>query len=96
MSIARDELLKISRLARLSLSDEELDALTIDLANIVKYVNQLQPVDTHNVKPFAHAATLESVFRDDESIESLPVDAALANAPARHGDFYRVPSVFDT
>jgi aspartyl-tRNA(Asn)/glutamyl-tRNA(Gln) amidotransferase subunit C len=96
MSIARQEVLKIAHLARLCIDDDEIEGLTRDLATIVDYVGQLQSVDTRDVEPFAHAAALHNVFRDDEPQESLPVDAALANAPARQGAFYRVPGVFDT
>ncbi len=96
MSIAREEVLNIAHLARLSLAEHELDSLTRDLATIVDYVRQLQTVDTKSVEPFTHPVNLYNVFREDEPAASLPVDAALANAPARQGDFYRVPGVFDT
>jgi aspartyl-tRNA(Asn)/glutamyl-tRNA(Gln) amidotransferase subunit C len=96
MSIALQDVLKIAHLARLELGDDELKSLTKDLTTIIDYVRQLQAVDTHDVKPFAHAVDLKNVFRDDVLQESLSQDAALANAPARQGDFYRVPGVFES
>jgi aspartyl-tRNA(Asn)/glutamyl-tRNA(Gln) amidotransferase subunit C len=96
MSIAREEVLNIAHLARLSLTEHELESLTRDLATIVNYMRQLQTVDTGSVEPFTHPVNLHNVFREDEPAASLPIDAALANAPARQGDFYRVPGVFDT
>jgi len=96
MSIARQEVLKIAHLARLDLNDDEVESLARDLTTIVDYVRQLQAIDTRNVEPFSHAVDLNNVFRDDEPVESLSQDAALANAPARQGSFYRVPGVFDS
>jgi aspartyl-tRNA(Asn)/glutamyl-tRNA(Gln) amidotransferase subunit C len=51
-------------------------------------------VNTDGVEPLAHALDVHDVFRDDVSGQSLKPDDALANAPARKGDFYRVPPVF--
>jgi aspartyl-tRNA(Asn)/glutamyl-tRNA(Gln) amidotransferase subunit C len=69
--------------------------MTRHLSAIIDYVNQLQAVNTDGVEPLAHALDLTNVFRDDAPAPSLPVEAALANAPARKGDFYSVPAVLD-
>jgi aspartyl-tRNA(Asn)/glutamyl-tRNA(Gln) amidotransferase subunit C len=90
-----DQVRWVAHLARLELSDAELERMTRDLSAIVDYVNQLQKVDTDTVEPLAHALDVQNVFRDDEPRPSLPVDAALANAPDRRGDFYAVPAVLD-
>ena len=66
-------------------AEDELAALTRDLAAIVDYVNQLQAVDTDSVEPLAHALELTNIFRDDGPVPSLPVDQALANAPHSRG-----------
>ncbi len=95
MSLAADQVRWIANLARLEVSAEELTGLTRDLGAIVDYVNQLQTVNTDNVEPLAHAIELTNVFRADEPAASLHVDQALANAPARKGDFYAVPAVLD-
>lgn len=95
MSLSTEEVRWVAHLARLELTDAELATMTRQLSAIVDYVNQLQQVDTSGVEPLAHALEVHNVFRPDERAPSLPVDAALANAPARHGDFYAVPAVLE-
>ncbi len=95
MSLSLDEVRWIAHLARLDLTPAELETMTRDLSAIVDYVNQLQQVNTDGVEPLAHALDIQNVFRDDEPVPSLPVDAALANAPDRHGDFFGVPAVLE-
>ena len=86
---------KVARLARLELTDEEEERLSSELASILDYVEQLGAVDTEGVEPLAHCLPVQNVFRDDEVSESLPIDAALANAPKRSGNFYSVPPILD-
>ncbi len=95
MSLTVDQVRWVAHLGRLQLSDAELETLTRQLSSIVDYVTQLQQVNTAGVEPLAHVADLHNVFRADEPEPSLPVDEALANAPQRQGDFYRVPAVLD-
>jgi aspartyl-tRNA(Asn)/glutamyl-tRNA(Gln) amidotransferase subunit C len=95
MSLTVDQVRWVSHLARLELSDADLETMTRQLSSIVEYVTQLQQVNTEGVEPLAHVAELSNVFRADEPAQSLPVDQALANAPDRQGDFYRVPAVLD-
>jgi aspartyl-tRNA(Asn)/glutamyl-tRNA(Gln) amidotransferase subunit C len=85
----------VAHLARLTLSPDELAAMTDQLGKIIDYVNQLQNVDTEGVEPLAHALDVANVFRDDEPAPSLSTDAALANAPDRRGEYYGVPAVFE-
>ena len=95
MSLTPEQVRWVAHLARLELSDAELETMTRQLRGIVEYVDQLQRVNTDGVEPLAHALDVHNVFREDESRPSLPVDAALANAPDRRGDFYAVPAVLD-
>jgi aspartyl-tRNA(Asn)/glutamyl-tRNA(Gln) amidotransferase subunit C len=95
MSLTADEVRWVAKLARLQLSDTDLETMTKQLAAIVDYVNQLQQVNTDGVEPLNHALPVHNVFRDDELRPSLPIDAALANAPDRRGDFYGVPAVLE-
>jgi aspartyl-tRNA(Asn)/glutamyl-tRNA(Gln) amidotransferase subunit C len=95
MSLTADEVRWVAHLARLELSDAELAAMTPQLAAILDYVGHLQQVDTTGVEPLAHPLPIHNVFREDEPAPCLSVDAALANAPDRQGDFYGVPAVFD-
>jgi len=94
MSLSADEVRKVADLARLEISEAELDTLARQLSAIVDYINQLQQVNTDGVEPLAHALDLHDVFRDDVPGQSLSTDEALANAPARKDNYYRVPPVF--
>ena len=95
MSLSADDVRWIAHLARLELSADELAVITPQLQAIVAYVDQLRQVNTEGVEPLAHPLAIQNVFRGDEPAPSLPVEAALANAPAREGDFYRVPAVLE-
>jgi len=93
MSISRDEVEKVALLARLALSQAELDTMTVQLSEILGYVDLLSEVNTDRVEPMAHALDVADVFRDDCVAPSLPREEALANAPARDDECYRVPAV---
>src|SRR5438128_2702875 len=88
MALTTEQVRWVAHLARLELTAEELQELTPQLSAILDYVNQLQQVNTDGVEPLAHPLDIHNVFRADEPARSLPVDAALANAPDRRGDFY--------
>lgn len=94
MSLTPDDVRKVVDLARLDLTEAELQTMSRQLSAIVDYVNQLQQVNTDGIEPLAHALDLHDVFRDDVPKPSLSEDEALANAPARKGNFYSVPAVF--
>jgi aspartyl-tRNA(Asn)/glutamyl-tRNA(Gln) amidotransferase subunit C len=101
MSLSAQDVRWVAHLARLELSDAELETMTRQLAAIVEYVDQLKQVNTEGVEPLAHALAVHNVFRDDELVPSLPVAEALANAPDKrtdaHGEqFYGVPAVLDS
>jgi aspartyl-tRNA(Asn)/glutamyl-tRNA(Gln) amidotransferase subunit C len=93
MSLTRDDVKKVSLLARLLLGEDELDAMTSQLGRVLDYVQQLEELDTANVEPMAHAIDLVNVFADDALEPSLDREAALANAPKRDEECYRVPAV---
>jgi aspartyl-tRNA(Asn)/glutamyl-tRNA(Gln) amidotransferase subunit C len=93
MSISRQDIKKVALLARLQLTDDELSKMTVELAQIVGYVDQLNEVDTNGIEPMAHAIETANVFRDDVVVASLPRDEALANAPHRDDRGYLVPAV---
>ena len=82
MAITHDTIEKVSLLARLQLSDTEIDSLTNELGQILDYVDQLSEVDTENVAPMAHAIEVSNVFSSDDVKPSLPREQALANAPS--------------
>lgn len=93
MAITRADVENVSMLARLQLSDVEIDRLAGELASIVGYVDQLSQVNTDGVEPMAHAVELSNVFADDKIEPSLPREAALANAPHHNERGYLVPPV---
>jgi aspartyl-tRNA(Asn)/glutamyl-tRNA(Gln) amidotransferase subunit C len=93
MAITRADVENVSLLARLQLSDAELDRLAGELAHIVGYVDQLAEVDTEGVEPMAHAVEVHNVFAADEVSASLPREAALSNAPRHNNRGYLVPPV---
>jgi aspartyl-tRNA(Asn)/glutamyl-tRNA(Gln) amidotransferase subunit C len=93
MSLSRDDVEKVSLLGRLRLSEADLITMTSQLGRIVGYVEQLSELKTDNVEPMAHAFDLQNVFAEDVQGEHLPREAALANAPKRDEECYRVPAV---
>ena len=93
MSLTRADVEKVSLLGRLKLSEAELDTMTAQLTRIVGYVEQLSELDTTNVEPMAHAVEMHNIFADDIIRPSLPREQALANAPKRDSECYRVPAV---
>ena len=95
MSLQPDQVRWVAHLARLDLGEAELETMTRQLSAILEYVDQLQKINTDNVEPLAHPLPIHNVFRHDEPVLSLPVNAALQNAPDRRGNFYGVPAVLD-
>ena len=93
MPLSREEVKKVSLLARLSLSEEDLDKLTTQLGLILGYMELLSEVDTAGVAPMAHPLDVANVFRADTARPSLDRQEALANAPHQDGECYLVPAV---
>jgi aspartyl-tRNA(Asn)/glutamyl-tRNA(Gln) amidotransferase subunit C len=91
--LSRADVEKVALLARLQLSDAELDTMTGQLAQIVGYVDQLAEVNADGVEPMAHAVEVTNVFAEDRVEPSLPREAALANAPRHNDRGYLVPAV---
>ncbi|MBY0587808.1 Asp-tRNA(Asn)/Glu-tRNA(Gln) amidotransferase subunit GatC [bacterium] len=95
MTFTREQVAKVADLARLHLSETEIDSMSRQLTSILEFFDQLQAIDTTGVEPMAHGVAIENVFRDDEKHPGLPPDEALANAPKRAGDFFAVPPILD-
>ena len=85
----------VAKLARLNLSDQEVRLFTGQLATILEHFRQLEQVDTEGVAPLAHPLSPAGVTRADEPQPALNPESALANAPARAGDLFRVPPILD-
>jgi aspartyl-tRNA(Asn)/glutamyl-tRNA(Gln) amidotransferase subunit C len=91
--ISREDVEHVAALARLHLTDEELDRMEGQLSRILEAIAVLQDVDTSHVGPTASVLPLENVMRDDIPADGISREAALANAPLREGDHLRVPLV---
>ncbi|HEY3207349.1 MAG TPA: Asp-tRNA(Asn)/Glu-tRNA(Gln) amidotransferase subunit GatC [Gaiellaceae bacterium] len=92
MAITRDEVLHVARLARLDLTDEEIARMQEQLSAILDAVGKVAELDLADVEPTAHPLELANVWAEDEPRPCLPVEEALANAPDRAGNFFRVPA----
>lgn len=95
MKLSREEVLNIALLARLGLTEEEVDRLSEQLSNILENFEILQQVDTTDIPPTAQSIALQNVVSDDEVSPSLPSDQVMANAPQKEGDFFRVRAVLE-
>ncbi len=91
--LSREEVQRVSLLARLLLSNEELDRMTVQMGQILRYMELLGEVATDEVAPMAHPLDVSDVFREDRVVPSLARDEALANAPQHDDECYRVPAV---
>lgn len=86
----------VAGLARLRLSDAEIEGFSEQLSAIVGFIDNLNRVKTDNVEPTSHAVSnISNVFREDAVTDSLPADAVLTNAPCRIGDFFGVPKIIE-
>ena len=95
MKLSREEVLHIALLARLGLTEAELNRLREQLSNILENFEILQQVDTTDVPPTAQSIALQNVVKDDEVAASLPQNEILANAPRKEDDFFRVRAVLE-
>ncbi|MFM7138004.1 MAG: Asp-tRNA(Asn)/Glu-tRNA(Gln) amidotransferase subunit GatC [Planctomycetota bacterium] len=93
MSLSRQDVAKVGLLARLALSEAELERMTGELSKIVGFVSQLGELDTTAIEPLAHPLDTRNVFRADEPAPSLTTEQALANAPRHDGGCFLVPAV---
>lgn len=93
MTLSRDDVAHVARLARLGLSDEEMEQFGGQLDAILEAIQKLNQVDTSAVAETAHVGGLVNVWREDEPGPSLDVERALGNAPDRDGGMFRVGAI---
>ncbi len=93
MGLTRDDVAHVAHLARLGLSDDELARLEGQLNHILDQYAKLAELDTEAIPPTAQTIELENILREDVVRPSFSPDEALANAPARDGDFIIVPAI---
>ncbi len=93
--IDRQQVRKVAKLARLELSEAEIEEFTGQLGAILEYVEKMNELDTTGVEPLAHCLPIANVFRADDVRESLGTEKTLANAPERDGSFFKVPKILE-
>jgi aspartyl-tRNA(Asn)/glutamyl-tRNA(Gln) amidotransferase subunit C len=90
--IDREQVLHVARLARLALSDDEVERMAGELSGILDHIERIGELDLDGVEPTSHVVALENVLRADEPAPSLPRERALAGAPDATDAGFRVPS----
>ncbi len=90
--IDRDEVLHVARLARLQLSEEEVEPMAQELSAVLNHIAKIGELDLEDVPPTSHVVELTGALRADEPRPSLPREVALAQAPAVDQDGFLVPS----
>ena len=90
--IERDEVLHVARLARLALSDEEIEPMARELSAVLDHIAKIGELELGDVAPTSHVVELTGALRPDEARPSLPREVALEQAPAVGGDGFLVPS----
>lgn len=91
--LSRDDAAYVARLARIELSDEELDLYAAQLATVLDHAAEIAALDTVGVEPTAHPLPLRNVLRDDEPQPSLDRDEVLSQAPEAESGRFRVPRI---
>ncbi len=95
MTITKEEVLHVAKLAKLTLSEDETEKLRSDMENIIEFANTLNELDTEKVVPTAHARPMCNAFREDEVKPSYARDEILKNAPMSEDGGFAVPKVVE-
>ena len=95
MEITLKDVEYVANLSKLELSQKEKVKFQKELDNIIKYIDQLNKLNTENTPTTSHVVPLQNVFRKDKILPSLPQEKALANAPKKKDGFFRVPKVIE-
>lgn len=90
--IDRTQVLHVARLARLELTDDEVERMAGELSHILEYVEHIGELELDGVEPTSHVVPVENALREDEPRPSLPREEALASAPDAAAGGFRVPS----
>ena len=93
MKITADEVRKVAKLAKLTLSDPAIERMATDMGAMLAYVATLESLDTEGIVPTAHAVPMANAFRPDELRPSLEREAVLSAAPKSANGTFRVPKV---
>lgn len=93
MSVSKEDVEKIAKLAKLKFSDEELENFTPQMNEILNYMDKLNELDTENVEPLSHPVEQINVFREDKLKQSISTEDALKNSPVKDEQYFKVPKV---
>ena len=83
----------VAKLARLELTEEEKELYTKQLGDVLKYVDQMNEVDTTNIKPMTQVIDFCNVMREDKVVQEISKEALMANAPEEENGFFKVPKI---
>ncbi len=95
MSIDKDTVKHISKLARISLDDKKIDNLSKDLSSIIKFIEKLNKLNTDDIKPLTSIIDASLKFRKDEILEGKIREQILKNSPEKNDEFFVVPKVVE-
>jgi len=95
MKLTRKNVEHVALLARLRLTEQEIELFATQLTKILGYVEKLNELDTDQVEPLFHVVSLHNVFREDKVTPSLPLEKALQNAPDKFQGCFKVPKILD-
>jgi aspartyl-tRNA(Asn)/glutamyl-tRNA(Gln) amidotransferase subunit C len=95
VALSTDDVRHVARLARIALTDDEIEALREDLSEILSYAEKVGEVATADVPPTGHAYPLSNVLREDEPRDSLPPQVAVSTAPEAEDGRFRVPRIVE-
>lgn len=93
--IDAEQVRKVAKLARLALTEAEIEEFTGQLGAILGYVEKMNELDTSQVEPLAHCLPISNVLRADEVRPSLGTELTLSNAPDSDGPFFKVPKILE-
>ncbi|MBU1887951.1 MAG: Asp-tRNA(Asn)/Glu-tRNA(Gln) amidotransferase subunit GatC [Candidatus Omnitrophica bacterium] len=95
MAITKDTVKYAANLARIELSEKELEHFTGQLDRVLEYVHKLEGLNVEKLAPTSHVMDIKNVYRDDIVKESLPASEAIKNAPAKEGDLFKVQKIIE-
>ena len=95
MKLSYEQVRHIAWLARLGLSEEEVEKFSLQLSNILENIEILNQVDTANVPPATHTIPLQNAFRNDDVADSYPQAEILSNAPKQEGNCFKVQAILE-
>ncbi len=95
MAIDKETVSYVAHLARIRLSERELDLLSRQLEDIVNFIDKLKEIDILAVKPTSHVLPIKNLFREDKPTKSLNINEVLNNAPSQRDSFFVVPKIIE-